>query len=202
MTMTKNIRCRIGLSIAFTLLAHGAMAQPAGRGDPIPAEFMAPSKSWRAGAAGLAVHYDRLTGMAQAPSGAAQVIHFEKDGPGTLRQETFLQANAYGVVKSTLTTIDATVTVGTVTDDEGVTAKTLTIHPVKGHYQIMDNGKHSTRPVGQDELKSGKFSGKTYAVLRRTDPASGREVLMMIDLGANKRVDSTDTVLTYSVYKP
>lgn len=197
-----HTRRRTGLLIALTLLAPAAGAQPAGRGDAIPAEFMTPSKSWRAGSAGLTVHLDRQTGRAQAPSGAAQVIHFEKNGPGTLRQETFLQANAYGIVKSTLTTIDATVTLGTVTDDEGVTAKTLTIHPVRGQYQIVDNGRHSTRPVSAEELASSKFSGKTYAVLRRTDPASGREVLMMIDLGANKRVDDNDTVLTYSVHAP
>ncbi len=201
MTNFQLCRCAIHV-LALSLWAHAAAAQTAPRGDQIPAEFMTPSKSWRTGSAGLTVHLDKWTGRAQAPSGAAQVIHFEKNGPGTLRQETFLQANAYGVVKSTLTTIDATVTVGTVTDDEGVTASTLTIHPVRGDYKIVDNGKRSERPIPQDELMSSKFSGKTYAVLRRTDPGSGREVLMMIDLGANKRVDDTDTVFTYSVYVP
>lgn len=198
----KNLKRNISAALALVLVAHMAGAQSGGRRDQIPAEFMTPSKNWRAGSAGATVHYDRVTGMAQSPTGASQVIYFEKNGPGTLRQETFLQANAYGVVKSSLTTIDATVTVGTVTDDEGVTAKTLTIHPVRGEYKMMDNGKYSTRPVAQDELMSSKFSGKTYAVLRQKEPRTGKDVLMMIDLGENKRVDNSDTVLTYVVYEP
>lgn len=189
-----------------------AAAQPssmssmqAQQGGGIPAEWMQPSKAWRSGAMGATTFFDRSTGKAQAPTGAAQVLYFEKNGPGTLRQETFLQAGtAYGDVRASLTTVDGTVTVGSITDDEGVTAKTLTFQAVRGEYRIMNNGQYSTRPISPEELRSGKFSGKTYAVMRQTDPNYGRpqEVLLLIDLGANKKVDNSDTVTKFVVHQP
>ena len=195
------------------LCAGMAAAQPSSTssrqaqsdGDAIPTEWIQPSKAWRSGAIGATTFFDRSTGKAQAPTGAAQVLHFEKNGPGTLRQETFLQAGtSYGDVRASLTSVDGTVTVGSVTDDEGVTAKTLTFQAVRGEYRIMNNGQYSTRPISPEELRSSKFSGKTYAVVRKTDPNYGRpqEVLLLIDLGSNKKVDNSDTVTKFVAHQP
>ncbi|WP_431113091.1 hypothetical protein [Variovorax paradoxus] len=181
--------------LALLLSADGALAQS----RDIPPEFKTPGPVWRAGSLSPTVSYDRASGMAKAPTGGAQVLHFEKDGPGTVTQETFLQATSpAGQVKSSLTTVRATVTVGSVTDDEGATAKTLTLSPVRGQYRMSDNGVVTTREIAPAELHSSKFR-KTYAVVRMTDPNYGRpqEALLLIDLGENKKVDNTDAVIKF-----
>lgn len=170
----------------------------------IPPEFKSPAASWRSGGLSPTVFYDRSTGMAGAPTGAAQVLHFEKDGPGTVTQETFLQAaSPSGQVKASLTTVRSSVTVGSVTDDEGSTAKTLTLRPVSGQYRMTENGSHRTRSIPPEELNSSKFR-KTYAVVRMSEPNYGRpqETLLLIDLGENGRVDDSDTVLKFVPYVP
>ncbi len=207
--LSEGIRGWLGAALACVLVQQaGAQTMQSSRppaAQGVPAEWMQPSKVWRYGSVGATTFFDKSTGKAQAPTGAAQVIYFEAQGPGTLRQETFLQAGtAYGDVRSSLTTVDFKVTVGSVTDDEGVMAKTMTLHPVRGDYKMMNNGTYSTRPIDDAELKSSKFSGKTYAVLRQTDPNYGQpqEVLLLIDLGSNKKVDNTDTVIKFVVHRP
>jgi hypothetical protein len=188
--------CAVFLS--FLVGTGGVLAQS----RDIPPEFKTPGPAWRSGSLSPGVSYDRATGLAKAPTGGAQVIHFEKDGPGTVTQETFLQATSpAGQVKSSLTTVRATVTVGSVTDDEGTTAKTLTLTPVSGQYRMSDNGVVTTREIAPAELHSSKFR-KTYAAVRMTDPNYGRpqEALLLIDLGDNKKVDNTDAVIKFFPY--
>lgn len=179
-----------------------ALAQP---GSVLPAELLTPSRSWRSGAMSPSVFYDKATGLARAPTGTARVLHFEKDGPGTVVEETFAQASSMdGQARSSLTTVHYAVTVGSVVDDEGVRAPTLSFRPTKGNYRVVNNGAVSTRAIDDAELKSGKFSGRTYAVVRQTDPNYGKpqEVLVMVDLGDNKKVDDTDVALKYIPYTP
>lgn len=173
-----------------------ALAQAA---QAIPDEFKTPAATWRSSALSPTVSYDKASGMARAPTGASQILHFEKDGPGTVTQETFLQATSpAGQVKSSLTTVRSIVTVGTVTDDEGTTAKTLTLSPVSGQYRMSDNGAVTTRDIPAGELNSSRFR-KTYAAVRMTDANYGKpqEALLLIDLGENKKVDNTDAVLKF-----
>jgi len=195
-TMKSLVRRRVMRTAFLALLVSGgALAQS----RDIPPEFKTPGPVWRSGALSPTVSYDRASGMAKAPTGGAQVLHFEKDGPGTVTQETFLQATSpAGQVKSSLTTVRATVAVGSVTDDEGTTAKTLTLTPVSGQYRMSDNGVVTTREIAPAELHSSKFR-KTYAVIRMTDPNYGRpqEALLLIDLGENKKVDNTDAVIKF-----
>jgi len=177
-------------------MAGNALAQA---GHPIPGEFKTPAAAWRSGALSPTVFYDKATGMARAPTGASQILYFEKDGPGTVTQETFLQAvSPAGQIKASLTIVHSTVAVGSTTDDEGTTAKTLTLTPVRGQYRTSDNGTITTRDIPSAELNSSRFR-KTYAVVRMTDPNYGKpqEALLLIDLGENKKVDDTDAVLKF-----
>lgn len=198
--LTRTIHCRLAghlVSAAlWVAMAGNALAQAR---HSIPGEFKTPTAVWRSGASSPTVFYDKATGMARAPTGASQILYFEKDGPGTVTQETFLQAvSPAGQVKASLTTVRSTVTVGSTTDDEGTTATTLTLAPVSGQYRTSDNGAVATRDIPAAELNSSRFK-KTYAVVRMTDPNYGKpqEALLLIDLGENKRVDDTDAVLKF-----
>lgn len=175
--------------------------------NPIPQEFMTPTKNWRAGAMSLIVLYDPNTGQTRPPNGSAQVIHFEDKGTGTFKMETFNQYGNYTRFVSTLTTVEGTMTTGTMTTGtitiEGEPFKTLTMHPLSGSDQIVDNGAKTTKKLSQQELNSrgdGIFT-RTYVCDRDVDDY-GEQRLVMVSLGSNGTWDQSDAVnkLNYFVY--